>query len=55
VDTRLLPRLVKGDWNSEFKESFREYALTCGEAGEIITTGVDLNLGRPVRDMGRIV
>ena len=36
VDTRLLPRLVKGNWSTEFKESFKEFALTCGEAGEII-------------------
>jgi hypothetical protein len=55
VDTRLLPRLVKDNWNSAFKENFREYALTCEEAGEIIITGVDLNLRRPVKDMGRKV
>jgi hypothetical protein len=35
VDTRLLPSLVEGNWNSEFKKSFREYALTCGEAEKL--------------------
>ena len=48
-----LPRLTRSNWNSEFKNSFKNYALTCGEAGNIILTGVDENMRRPVRDMPR--
>jgi hypothetical protein len=51
VDTRLLPRLVKGNWNSEFKEGFREYALTCGEVGEIIVTRGDMK--RDIKSLKR--
>ena len=50
MDTRLLPRLTKFNWTSEFRDAFKEYALTCGEAGEIIITGRDLVLARPDRD-----
>ena len=49
MDTRLLPRLTKFNWTSEFRDAFKEYALTCGEAGEIIITGRDLVLVRPNR------
>ena len=50
MDSRLLPRLTKFNWTSEFRDAFKEYALTCGEAGEIIITGRDLVLNRPDRD-----
>jgi len=49
MDTRLLPRLTKFNWTSELRDAFKEYALTCGEAGEIIITGQDLVLARPDR------
>ena len=51
VDTRLLPRLTKFNWTSEFRDAFKEYALTCGEAGEIIISGQNLVLARPDRNM----
>ena len=50
VDSRLLPRLSRSNWNTEFRDAFKEYALTCGEAGEIIITGIDVPLVRPRRD-----
>ena len=34
VDSRLIPRLTRNNWNTEFRDAFKEYALTCGEAGE---------------------
>jgi len=49
MDTRLLPRLSKFNWTSEFRDAFKEYALTCGEAGEIIITGNNLVLDLPNR------
>ena len=49
MDSRLLPRLTRFNWTSEFRDAFKEYALTCGEAGEIIITGRDLVLARPDR------
>ena len=49
MDTRLLPRLTKFNWTSEFRDAFKEYALTCGEAGEIIITGNNLVLAQPNR------
>ena len=51
VDTRLLPRLTRNNWNSEFRDAFKEYALTCGEAGEIVISGVNVILARPERNM----
>jgi len=50
VDSRLLPRLSRSNWNTEFRDAFKEYALTCGEAGEIIITGIDVPLERPRRN-----
>jgi len=45
-----LPRLiVKFNWTSEFRDAFKEYDLTCGEAGEIIITGQDQVLAWPGR------
>ena len=49
IDARLLPCLTKFNWTSEFRDAFKEYALTCGEAGEIIITGQNLVLDRPDR------
>ena len=49
LDVRLLPRLTKFNWTPEFRDAFKEYALTCGEACEIIITGNDLVLARPDR------
>ena len=49
MDSRLVPRLTKFRWTSEFKVVFKEYALTCGEAGEIIINGRDVVLARPDR------
>jgi hypothetical protein len=46
----LLPRLSRSNWNTEFRDAFKEYALTCGEAGEIIITGIDVPLERPRRN-----
>ena len=54
VDTRLMPRLTRSNWTTEFKDAFKEYALTCGEAGEIVITGQDLQLRIPFRDMPRL-
>ena len=50
MDSRLLPRLTKFNQTSEFSDAFKEYALTCGEAGEIIITRRDLVLNRPHSD-----
>jgi hypothetical protein len=46
-DTRLAVKLTMRNWNSEFKQAFKNYALTKGEAGEMIVTGVELILQRP--------
>jgi hypothetical protein len=35
------------NWNSEFKQAFKNYALTKGEAGEMIVTGVEVIIDRP--------
>jgi hypothetical protein len=53
VDTRLLPLLTKYNWNTEFKEAYRELALNYGKAGEIIINGVDIPMTVPRRDMPR--
>ena len=50
VYSRLIPRLTRNNWNTEFRDAFKEYALTCGEAGEIIITGNDVPLERPIRN-----
>ena len=50
IDTTLLPRLTKENWRTEFKDRFRNYALQCGEAGDIVITGQDIPLVRPLRD-----
>ena len=55
VDTRFLPRLVKENWNTEFKESSKEFALTCGGAGEIVITELNVVLRPPVREMRRLI
>jgi len=48
MDTRLLPRLTKFNWMGQFRDAFKEYALTLG-AGEIIITGNNLDLAPPDR------
>lgn len=53
IDTRLLPMLTKYNWNTEFKDAYRELALTYGKAGEIIIRGVDIVMTEPRRDMVR--
>jgi len=47
--------LTKANFNSEFREAFKDYALTCGEAGEIVITGVDIVRARPDRQARRQV
>ena len=48
VDLRLqIPRLTRSNWNTEFKEAFRDLALNYGEAGDIIITGRDIDIPRP--------
>ena len=48
MDLRLqIPKLNRNNWSSEFKEAFRDLALNYGEAGDIIITGVDIDLLRP--------
>jgi len=44
ADHYRLPRLTMRNWRTEFKESFKEYALKKGEAGEEINTGDRLDL-----------
>ena len=51
VDLRLqIPRLSKSNWNTEFKEAFKNLALNYGEAGDILITGRDPHFVQPVRD-----
>ena len=50
MDSRLLRRLTKFYWISEFRDAFKKYTLTCREAGEIIITRRDLVLNRLDRD-----
>ena len=38
-----LPALTMENFNSVFRERFKEYALTCGSAGKIIVTAVESN------------
>lgn len=48
MDLRLqIPKLNKNNWNSEFKEAFKDLALNYGEAGDIIISGIDIDLVRP--------
>jgi hypothetical protein len=49
-----IPSLTKTSW-PQFKESFEEYALRCGEAGEIIIRREDIDLAEPVRQATRTV
>ena len=35
------------NWNTEFKEAFKEFCLTQGEAGEIIIRGVNIEMQQP--------
>ena len=49
------PRLTRSNWSSEYKEAFKDYALMCGEAGEIIITGIANNPVEPRRDATRRV
>ena len=35
------------NWNTEFKEAFKEFCLTQGEAGEIIIRGVNIEMEQP--------
>ena len=46
-DTRLMIKCRMDNWNTEFKESFKEMCLNYGEAGEIIITGNEIILVRP--------
>jgi hypothetical protein len=41
------PMLTRSNWHSEFRTAFREFALTCGEAGEAIITGVNNDMPEP--------
>ena len=50
IVVRLLPKLTKFNWTSAYRDAFKEYALSCGEAEEMIITGRDLVLNRPDRD-----
>jgi hypothetical protein len=50
-----LPRLLKKNWNSEFKPAFRDLCLSYGEAGMIIINEEDLVLRRPEFDMMQLV
>jgi hypothetical protein len=43
--------LTRANFQSEFRDFFRNFALTCGEAGEILLGGVDIVMRPPVRDM----
>ena len=47
VDTRLLPRLTKTNWTTEYKNAAKCLALNYGEAGEIILEGVDIVMPKP--------
>jgi hypothetical protein len=49
VDTRLLPRLTKYNWTTEYKNAAKCLALNYGEAGEIILEGKDLKVPKPDR------
>ena len=49
MNARLPPRLTKFNWTSEFRDSFKECAITCGEAGETIITRQNLVLAPPKR------
>ncbi len=45
--------LTKANFNNEFREAFKDFALTCGEAGEIVITGADIARARPDRQPRR--
>jgi hypothetical protein len=47
--------LTKANFQSEFREYFRNFALTCGEAGEILLSGQDIVLRPPTREMVEMV
>ena len=49
VDTRLLPRLTKTNWSTEYKNAVHCLALNYGEAGEIILSGTDIVIAKPLR------
>lgn len=55
IDPRLMQRLTRGNWHTEFKQAYLEYALRCGEAGDIIRTEVDVVMRVPNRLMRRLV
>lgn len=45
-----LPKLTMGNWATEFRDAFKDYALGLGEAAEIIITGVDRGVDGDVRE-----
>jgi len=43
----VFPTLTRGNWHSEYRTAFTEFALNCGEAGEIIISGADFQMTPP--------
>jgi hypothetical protein len=50
-----IPKLTKSNWSSEFKQAFKDYALSKGEAGDIIISGHDVVLREPKRFMTKMI
>jgi len=46
-----LPKLTRSNFVTTFKPAFKEIALLCGEAGEIIINGIDIKMRKPERQM----
>jgi hypothetical protein len=46
-DPRLVTKLTRYNWTTEFKEAFLELALNYGGAGDIIITGQDIVIPDP--------
>lgn len=45
-----LPKLTMGNWATEFRDAFKDYALGLGEAAEIIISGEDRGVDGDVRE-----
>jgi hypothetical protein len=55
VDLRLASKLTMRNWNSEFKQTFKNYSLTKGEAGSIETMIMDIkDLKKMKKDLKKL-
>jgi hypothetical protein len=50
IDIDFKRKLNRENWNSEFKDYFKDYSISYGEAGRIILTGIDVQIREPDYD-----